>query len=136
MTVVTQQPVVVQKPVFRDYPVVITLDNGQQVRCTLLVLAKLFIITMTLFNSDCCHVYSLVAFAVLMSELCLSLIKVQTRIEYRTGVLTWLVCALLCFFLFELGFCWIGLIAFCINPLKDVYHLDPNGNVVGIYKRI
>ena len=32
VTVVTAQPVVVQKPVFRDYPVVVTLENGQQVR--------------------------------------------------------------------------------------------------------
>ena len=31
VTVVTTQPVVVQKPVFRDYPVVVTLENGQQV---------------------------------------------------------------------------------------------------------
>ena len=34
VTVVTAQPVVVQRPVFRDYPVVVTLENGQQVNYT------------------------------------------------------------------------------------------------------
>ena len=42
VTVVTSQPVVVQKPVFRDYPVVVTLENGQQV-LALTCLYKLFV---------------------------------------------------------------------------------------------
>ncbi len=52
--------------------------------------------------------------------------------------MTWLVCAgiflVLCFFTGFLGV--IGIVAFCIDDLKDVYHLDPAGNVVGVYKRI
>ncbi len=64
--------------------------------------------------------------------------QVQTRLSYRSGVMTWLVCAgiflVLCFFTGFLGV--IGIVAFCIDDLKDVYHLDPAGNVVGVYKRI
>ena len=64
--------------------------------------------------------------------------QVQTRLQYRAGLLTWLVCCGICWIAaaFGLIFGIVGIVAFFIDDLKDVYHLDPNGNVVGVYKRI
>jgi hypothetical protein len=63
--------------------------------------------------------------------------QVQTVLEYRAGLLTWLVCALICLFLAEIGLCWLAFIPFLIRDLKDVYHITPtDGKVVGIYRRI
>ncbi|CAI8053548.1 hypothetical protein GBAR_LOCUS29281, partial [Geodia barretti] len=53
------------------------------------------------------------------------------------GLLTYLVAALICLFLSEIGLCWLAIIPFFIRELKDVYHITPtDGRVVGIYKRL
>ncbi|CAI8053545.1 Lipopolysaccharide-induced tumor necrosis factor-alpha factor homolog [Geodia barretti] len=63
--------------------------------------------------------------------------QVQTVLQYKAGLLTYLVAALICLFLSEIGLCWLAIIPFFIRELKDVYHITPtDGRVVGIYKRL
>ncbi|XP_039541114.1 lipopolysaccharide-induced tumor necrosis factor-alpha factor homolog [Pimephales promelas] len=59
--------------------------------------------------------------------------EVLTEIEYLNGLLTWLICGVLGFFL-----CWICCcIPFCMESCKDVKHTCPNcKNIIRIYKRI
>jgi hypothetical protein len=60
--------------------------------------------------------------------------QVTTQLEYRSGVLTWLICCFICWFT---GLWCLAPIAFCIDATKDVYHITPtDGKIVGIYKRI
>lgn len=63
--------------------------------------------------------------------------QVQTVLEYRNGILTWIVAGVICLLTIEFGLCCFALIPFCINGLKDVYHINPtDGNVVGVYRRL
>ena len=64
----------------------------------------------------------------------LSVVQVTTQVQYRSGILTWLICCLICW----ITGCWcIALIPFCIDATKDVYHITPtDGKVVGVYKRL
>jgi len=60
--------------------------------------------------------------------------QVQTVLEYKSGLLTWIVAGAICLFT---GLFCLMFIPFCINDLKDVYHINPtDGNVVGVYKRL
>ncbi|XP_063788436.1 LITAF domain-containing protein-like [Pseudophryne corroboree] len=59
---------------------------------------------------------------------------IVTRVEYNTGLLTWLIFGLLLLF----G-CWLGccLIPFCVDSCKDVDHFCPNCNHhLSKYKRL
>ena len=61
----------------------------------------------------------------------------MTVLRHKSGLLTYAVVALVCLFLLGFGLCCFGLIAFLINDLKDVEHINPNtGQVVGVYKRL
>lgn len=64
----------------------------------------------------------------------LTYIQVTTVIRHRIGVMTWLLCCLICWIT---GGCWIlALIPCCLNCTKDVVHFTPtDGKVVGVYKR-
>ncbi|XP_068585025.1 lipopolysaccharide-induced tumor necrosis factor-alpha factor homolog isoform X2 [Cebidichthys violaceus] len=57
---------------------------------------------------------------------------VVTRIEYKIGFCTWMICGILGVFM-----CWpCCLIPFCVDSCKDVEHFCPNcNNVLHIYKR-
>ena len=60
-----------------------------------------------------------------------------TRVEFRTGLLTWIAVGLICVFTLWIGICCIAIIPFFIDSMKDVYHINPNtGEVVGVYKRL
>jgi hypothetical protein len=60
-----------------------------------------------------------------------------TIIRYKSGLLTFIVSAVICLFTLEFGICFVGLIPFCIPALKDVEHIHPvTGQVVGVYERI
>ncbi|CAI8048335.1 hypothetical protein GBAR_LOCUS26680, partial [Geodia barretti] len=48
--------------------------------------------------------------------------QVTTQLEYRSGLLTWLIC---CFICWITGLWCIAPIAFCIDATKDVYHITP-----------
>ena len=61
----------------------------------------------------------------------------MTVLRYKSGLLSYAAAGLLCFIFLGIGLCCLGLIAFCINGLKDVEHINPKtGQVVGVYKRI
>ena len=61
-------------------------------------------------------------------------LQITTKIEYKSGLLTWLIFALICVFT---GCICLAVIPFCIDATKDVYHINPyDGSVVGVYKRI
>jgi len=63
--------------------------------------------------------------------------QVQTVLQYRSGILTWLLCCIIFWLTFEFGLCCLAFIPFCINDAKDVYHITPTDNkVVGVYKRL
>ena len=54
-----------------------------------------------------------------------------TKLSYKNGTLSYLICVLICIF-----FCIFGLIALCLDGLKDVIHTCPNCNhVIGVHKR-
>ncbi|KAM4698198.1 lITAF domain-containing protein [Rhinophrynus dorsalis] len=60
--------------------------------------------------------------------------NIVTRVEYNSGLLTWLLFVLLLLF----G-CWLGccLIPFCVDGCKDVDHFCPNcNNHIYKYKRL
>ncbi|CAI9547751.1 unnamed protein product [Staurois parvus] len=60
--------------------------------------------------------------------------NVVSRVEYNTGLLTWLIFGILLLF----G-CWLGccLIPFCVDSCKDVDHFCPNCNHhLAKYKRL
>eukprot|EP01117_Protostelium_nocturnum_P009300 TRINITY_DN3331_c0_g1_i1.p1 TRINITY_DN3331_c0_g1~~TRINITY_DN3331_c0_g1_i1.p1 ORF type:complete len:141 (-),score=30.51 TRINITY_DN3331_c0_g1_i1:102-524(-) len=60
--------------------------------------------------------------------------NVVTRVNYDSGLLTWLACGGLC-----LVGCWLGccFIPFCVDGCKDVVHTCPNCNkLVGKKNRI
>ena len=139
--VVVQQPVVVQRPVFRNYPVTIIDSNGQQVttnmqcksmwivhcimgRFLILLFPLSFLVLdfswdFDLQHKSCTHKYMHA--------------QVTTRLEYRAGNMTWLIFFLICF----ITGLPIGIIAFFIDDTKDVYHISPtDGEVVGVYKRM
>ena len=64
-------------------------------------------------------------------------LQVQTVLQYKAGLLTYLVAALICLFLTEIGLCWLAIVPFFVRELKDVYHVTPtDGKVVGVYKRL
>ncbi|GFO43730.1 hypothetical protein PoB_007023500 [Plakobranchus ocellatus] len=59
---------------------------------------------------------------------------VTTSMDYKTGLLTWLIAGGAC-----LMGCWLGccLIPFCLDATKDVEHKCPNcKNVVGMFRHI
>lgn len=59
--------------------------------------------------------------------------QVVTVVEYKNGLLTWLICAGIGIFLLW-PCCWIP---FCIDGCKDVQHTCPRcHNVLHLYKRI
>ena len=59
---------------------------------------------------------------------------VTTRVDYNTGMCTWLSCVACSFFGFNLGCC---LVPFCINEFKDSYHYcSLCGGLLGIHKPI
>ena len=61
----------------------------------------------------------------------------MTVLRYKSGLLTYVVVGLVCFFLLGFCLCCFGLFAFLINDLKDVEHINPRtGQVVGEYKRL
>ena len=63
--------------------------------------------------------------------------QVTTIIEYRSGLLTWIVAGVIFLFTIGFGFCCLAVIPFFINDLKDVYHISPTDRtVVGVYKRM
>ncbi|XP_036375436.1 lipopolysaccharide-induced tumor necrosis factor-alpha factor homolog [Megalops cyprinoides] len=59
--------------------------------------------------------------------------QVVTQTEHTSGLLTWIICGSLAFFL-----CWpCCCIPFCVDACKDVEHRCPNCNkIIHIYKRI
>uniref|UniRef100_A0A3Q4I4U8 LITAF domain-containing protein n=1 Tax=Neolamprologus brichardi TaxID=32507 RepID=A0A3Q4I4U8_NEOBR len=59
--------------------------------------------------------------------------NVVTRIEYKIGTYTWLVCGLLAVFL-----CWpCCFIPFCVNDCKDVEHSCPSCNgIIHVHRRM
>ena len=60
--------------------------------------------------------------------------QVQTTVEYRNGLLTWIAFGLICLFT---GIICLAIIPFYIEVFKDVYHISPtDGSIVGVYKRI
>jgi len=62
--------------------------------------------------------------------------QVTTVLVYRAGLLTWIVCGMIFIITVGFGLCCLALIPFCINDLKDVYHISPTDKtVVGVYKR-
>ena len=61
----------------------------------------------------------------------------MTVLRYRSGILTWILVGVICFFTLECGLCCLGLIPFCLDAAKDIEHVHPvTGQVVGVYKRI
>ena len=63
--------------------------------------------------------------------------QVQSVLQYRAGLLTWLVALVILLFTVEFGLCCLAIIPFFIDDLKDVYHITPtDGKVVGVYKRL
>ena len=62
------------------------------------------------------------------------LMQVTTQLQYKSGGMTWLIAAVICFLT---GCICLVPIPFCINATKDVVHINPNdGSIVGVYKRI
>ena len=55
----------------------------------------------------------------------------MTVLRYKSGLLSYAVAGLLCFIFLGIGLCCLGLIAFCINGLKDVKHHHPKNTTGG-----
>ncbi|KAF8562713.1 hypothetical protein P879_09488 [Paragonimus westermani] len=59
---------------------------------------------------------------------------VLTKLVYKDGGLTWLICGALSLTGLFLGCC---LIPFCCNSTRDVQHICPTcGSIVGMYRRL
>ena len=59
--------------------------------------------------------------------------QVQTVLEYRNGLMSWLAVGVMLVF----GLWCCACVPLCLNAFKDVYHISPtDGSVVGVYQRI
>ncbi|KAL7669804.1 hypothetical protein ACOME3_004751 [Neoechinorhynchus agilis] len=60
--------------------------------------------------------------------------QVITKVEYKTGVITWIVCSVMLVVGFWCGCC---LVPFMLDSTKDALHRCPNCNsYIGLYKRL
>jgi lipopolysaccharide-induced tumor necrosis factor-alpha factor len=89
--------------------------------------------TLTCFKPCCINVlYQVVFGPTPVTVVCPNGHEVTTNVSYKSGSFTFIVAALICFFL---GPC-CALIPFCVDGMKDVEHTCPvDGTVLGVFKR-
>ncbi len=89
-----------------------------------------------MLHRDVCLLKISTAATVFLANTLLPL-QVQTILEYRNGLLTWIAVGIILLFTAEFCLCCLAIIPLFINELKDVYHISPtDGSVVGVYKRL
>ena len=60
-----------------------------------------------------------------------------TVLQYKAGILTWLLVGIFCLVTLSCSLCCLGIIPLFIKQFKDIHHVNPaTGQVVGVYKKL